>query len=77
MFSSDFGHWDVPDMREVLAEAYEAVEKGLLTEEDFRDFSFVNPVRFWGEVNPAFFEGTRVEAEAAHVLAESKQPAHA
>ena len=65
MFSSDFGHWDVPDMREVLAEAYESVEKGLLTEEDFHDFSFVNPVRFWGDVNPAFFEGTRVEAEAA------------
>ena len=77
MFSSDFGHWDVPDMREVLAEAYEAVEKGLLTEDDFRDFSFVNPVRFWGEVNPNFFEGTRVEAEAVRVLAESKQPARA
>ncbi len=77
MFSSDFGHWDVLDMREVLAEAYEAVEKGLLTEDDFRDFSFVNPVRFWGEVNGAFFEGTRVEAEAARVLAERKQPARA
>ena len=27
-----------------------------------------NAVRFWGEVNPAFFKGTAVEKQAADVL---------
>ena len=57
-FSSDIGHWDVPDMREVLAEAYELVERGLLTEDDFRAFTFETPVKLWGGANPRFFEGT-------------------
>ena len=69
MFSSDIGHWDVPDMREVLEEAHELVERGLLTSEDFRDFVFANPVRFYTSVNPHFFRGTRVEREAAAVVA--------
>ena len=39
-----------------------------MSEDDFRDFVFVNPVRFWGEANPNFFKGTAVEAEAAALL---------
>jgi predicted TIM-barrel fold metal-dependent hydrolase len=69
IFSSDIGHFDVPDMREVVPEAYELVEHGLLTDEDFRDFTFGNAVRFWGEVNPDFFRGTTVEKAAAEALA--------
>jgi predicted TIM-barrel fold metal-dependent hydrolase len=69
MFSSDMGHWDVPDMTEVLGEAYELVERGLIGDDDFRDFTFTNPVRFYTSVNPDFFAGTRVEAEAAAVVA--------
>jgi hypothetical protein len=69
MFSSDMGHWDVPDMTEVLPEAYELVDDGLITEADFEDFVFTNPVRFYTSVNPDFFVGTRVEAEAAKVVA--------
>jgi predicted TIM-barrel fold metal-dependent hydrolase len=69
MFSSDIGHWDVPDMREVLGEAHELVERGLLSDADFRDFVFTNPVRFYTAVNPDFFRGTRVEAAAAAVSA--------
>ncbi len=69
LFSSDIGHFDVPDMTEVVPEAYELVEHGLLTEDDFRDFMFTNAVRFWGEVNPDFFKGTVVEKQAADVLA--------
>jgi predicted TIM-barrel fold metal-dependent hydrolase len=69
LFSSDIGHFDVPDMAEVVPEAHELVEHGLLTDDDFRDFMFANAVRFWGEVNPEFFEGTVVENAAAHVLA--------
>ena len=69
IFSSDIGHFDVPDMTEVVPEAYELVEHGLINETDFRDFMFANAVRFWGEVNPNFFKGTAVEKQAAEVLA--------
>jgi predicted TIM-barrel fold metal-dependent hydrolase len=69
LFGSDIGHFDVQDMKEVVPEAYELVEEELITNEDFRDFMFTNPVRFWGEANPNFFKGTRVEKEAASLLA--------
>jgi predicted TIM-barrel fold metal-dependent hydrolase len=68
IFSSDIGHWDVPDMTEVLEEAYELVEDGLLTEEDFRDFVFTNPVTLWTGMNPDFFKGTVVEKAAAQLV---------
>jgi predicted TIM-barrel fold metal-dependent hydrolase len=70
LFSSDIGHFDVPDMTDVVPEAYELVEHGLITDDDFRDFMFTNAVRFWGEVNPDFFKGTVVEKAAAEVLAQ-------
>ena len=69
LFSSDIGHFDVPDMEDVVPEAYELVEHELITADDFRDFMFANAVRFWGEVNPDFFKGTAVEKQAADVLA--------
>ena len=68
-FSSDIGHFDVPDMTGVVPEAYELVEHGLLDDDDFRAFMFENAVRFWGETNPDFFKGTVVEKQAAEVLA--------
>lgn len=68
LFGSDIGHFDVTDMAAVLPEAYELVEEGLMTGDDFRDFVFTNPVHFWGDANPAFFEGTAVEKEAAALL---------
>ncbi len=67
IFSSDIGHWDVPDMREVTHEAYEMVEKGLIGEDDFRRFVFENPGRMWLGMNPDFFKGTKVE-QAARTL---------
>src|SRR5262249_6828601 len=67
-FTSDIGHFDVRAMTEVVPEAYELVEHGLLDDDDFRDFMFTNAVRFWGEVNPDFFKGTVVEKQAAEVL---------
>jgi predicted TIM-barrel fold metal-dependent hydrolase len=69
IFSSDIGHFDVPDMTAVVPEAYELVEHELISSADFRDFMFANAVRFWGEVNPDFFKGTVVEKAAAEVLA--------
>jgi predicted TIM-barrel fold metal-dependent hydrolase len=68
IFGSDIGHFDVPDMRMCLPEAYELVEDGLITANDFRDFTFANAVRLWGTQNPRFFEGTAVAKQAAEVL---------
>lgn len=65
---SDIGHFDVTDMASVIAEAHELVDDGLMSEADFRDYSFANTVRLLGGMSPAFFEGTAVEAEAAAVL---------
>jgi hypothetical protein len=69
IYSSDIGHFDVIDMRDPLPEAWELVEDGLITADNFRDFTFTNAVRLWGTQNPRFFEGTVVAKEAA-VLAE-------
>jgi len=69
MFSSDLGHWDVPDMTGILPEAYELVEHERIDERAFADFVFGNPVRFYTRLNPDFFKGTRVEAEVAKLLA--------
>lgn len=63
ILGSDIGHWDVPDMTEVLEEVYELLEHGLLTEEDLRDFVFTNPVSMLAGSNPDFFKGTVVEKE--------------
>ena len=73
IFSSDIGHFDVPDMMDVLPEAYELVDDGLITTDDFRDFTFANAVRMFGTGNPRFFEGTAVAKAAATVLAEAKK----
>jgi predicted TIM-barrel fold metal-dependent hydrolase len=67
-FASDLGHWDVPEFDEPLAEAYELVEHGILDRDQLRDFLFVNPVRFYGSLNPDFFTGTVLEREAAALL---------
>ncbi len=61
MFSSDLGHWDVVDFGDVLAEAHEQTDKGLMSDEDFRDFVFTNPARFTTRTNPDYFKGTVVE----------------
>ncbi len=69
LFGSDIGHFDVADMTHVVPESYELVEDGLISEDDFRDFMFANPVRFWGEADPDFFKGTVVAKEAEALLA--------
>ena len=69
LFGSDLGHWDVPDMRAVLPEAYEMRERELVDDLDFRDFSCDNALRLHAGMNPDFFAGTRVEAYAKDFLA--------
>jgi predicted TIM-barrel fold metal-dependent hydrolase len=68
IFSSDIGHFDVIDFRDPVPDAYQLVEKELITLADFRDFTFANTVRLWGTQNPRFFEGTVVAKEAGAVL---------
>ena len=67
MFSSDIGHWDVPVLAEVLEEAWEPVEEGAISEDDFREFTFVNAADFYRGPNPNFFDGT-VVADAVAAL---------
>ncbi len=69
ILGSDISHWDVPDMTEPVAEAYELVERGVITDGDFRDLTLVNPVRLHATGNPDFFAGTVCEDAAAIVLA--------
>jgi predicted TIM-barrel fold metal-dependent hydrolase len=70
LFSSDIGHWDVRDMAEVVEEAYELVEHGLYTPDQFRDFVFANPVDLYCTGNPGFFDGTVIEDQVrAHLAA--------
>ena len=65
LFSSDVGHFDVTDMSEVLEEAWELVEHGLIREDDFRQFTFENAARLHTALNPDFFKGTVVEDAVA------------
>jgi predicted TIM-barrel fold metal-dependent hydrolase len=73
IYGSDLGHWDLPDMRDAAAEAYELVEKDVISEENFRDFVFVNPVKFVTALNPDFFKGTVVEHAVNKLLAEGRE----
>ena len=77
IFSSDIGHWDVTDMEEVLEEAYELVEHGLLDEAQFKEFTFAHVAQLHGGMNPDFFKGTVVEADVAGLLAQQSVPAKA
>ncbi|MDA8044380.1 MAG: amidohydrolase family protein [Actinomycetota bacterium] len=69
IFASDIGHWDVPDMRQVLIEAWELVEHGTIDEEEFKDFTCANVARMHLAVNPDFFVSTAVEGQIKQVLA--------
>src|SRR5207245_398256 len=71
IYSSDIGHFDVIDMRDPLREAWELVEDGLITEANFRDFTFDNAVRLWRTQNPQFLYCTVV---AKHTAAQLPQP---
>jgi hypothetical protein len=68
MLGSDIGHWDVPDMRHVMHEVLEPLDAGWITAQDLRDFVFTNPVSFYTDTNPDFFEGTSVEGEVRSLL---------
>jgi predicted TIM-barrel fold metal-dependent hydrolase len=68
IFSSDIGHWDVTDMEEVLEEAHELVDDGLIDLGQFKEFVFSNPAMLHAGMNPDFFKGTVVERDVAALL---------
>ena len=72
ILGSDIAHWDVRDMTDPIAEAYELVERSVIDERAFRELTFVNPVRLHGGANPDFFAGSVCEAEAGRVLREDR-----
>jgi predicted TIM-barrel fold metal-dependent hydrolase len=71
-FGSDVGHWDVTDVGHVVVEARELVDDGFITEADFKEFMFSNPVELHARVNPDFFTGTRVEQDVDKFLREGR-----
>jgi len=71
MFSSDIGHWDVPDMSTVVAESFEMVDKGYISAEQWRQVVFDHPVEMYTRADPHFFDSTCVAADAARWTAGS------
>ncbi len=69
VFSSDIGHWDVPDIKTVLLESHKLADKGLISEADYRDFVFTYPAQLHLRANPEFFAGTVVEGATAKLAA--------
>ncbi|HWH76885.1 MAG TPA: amidohydrolase family protein, partial [Candidatus Binatus sp.] len=68
VFSSDFTHFDVPDFKDVIPEAFEMVEKNFITEQDFKEFTFANAALLHTRNNPDFFKGSVVEQAVANEL---------
>jgi hypothetical protein len=62
VFSSDFTHFDLPDFADIIPKAFEMVEKGFVTEQDFRELTFTNAAMLHTSNDPTFFKGTAIEA---------------
>jgi predicted TIM-barrel fold metal-dependent hydrolase len=69
MMGSDLGHWDVPSFTMPLVEAYELVEDGILTPEQFKEFVNTNAVRFYAGTGSSFFAGTAVQEDTERTQA--------
>jgi hypothetical protein len=52
----------------VVEEAHELVDDGLISEEDFYDYTFANAAMLYAGMNPDFFKGTVCEAAVAKLL---------
>jgi hypothetical protein len=52
----------------VIPEAFEMVEKGFVTEQDFCEFTFINAAMLHTRSNSRFFKGTLVEQAVAGEL---------
>ncbi len=63
LLGSDLGHWDAPDATQFLTEAWEQVERGLLTPEQLRAVTFDDPLRALAGSGLGPFRGTAVHDE--------------
>jgi hypothetical protein len=68
VFSSDIGHWDVPDLQAPLPNSHRLLERGLLSKEDYRAFVFDEVVRLHTRLNPGFFDGTVIEESVSTAM---------
>ena len=59
-------------MSEIVEEAYELVEHGLIGEPDLQSMLFDNAIAFWTANNPTFFRGTAVNTRCC--FGEPKSP---
>lgn len=75
IYSSDVGHWDVPEFTDPLADSWELVEQGVISADDFKAFVFSNPYKFYTEANADFFKGTAVEAKLQAAAAKAAKAA--
>lgn len=66
-WASDSGHWDVPDLTAVLAETWRLVEQGAISEAQFKNLVSDNPIRFFSEKNPRFFDDTALSLKKSKV----------
>ena len=74
ILGSDIGHWDVTDVSDVLCEAYELVDDGVMDASDFQEFVFTNPVELYAGTHADFFVGTSVEHEVAEARRRLEAP---
>ena len=74
IYSSDAGHWDVPEFNTTLADTWQLVEDGAISADNFRHLVFKGPYDFYTANNPGFFQGTAVEAQLGK-QASSPEPA--
>ena len=65
ILGTDISHWDAPVMNEVIVEAFELLEDKVIDADDFRAFTFENPVKLHQSSNKNFFAGTVCEQAAA------------
>jgi len=73
ILGSDIGHFDVVVAATVLGEAWEMVDDELISEADFRAFTFTNVVELYRSMNPDFFVGTVIEAAAEQEFARRQE----
>jgi predicted TIM-barrel fold metal-dependent hydrolase len=67
ILGTDISHWDAPVMNEVLVEAFELVTDKVVDADDFRAFTFENPVSLHTAANKDFFLGTSCEQAVAAI----------
>jgi predicted TIM-barrel fold metal-dependent hydrolase len=73
IYSSDAGHWDVPEFNTTLADTWQLVEDGAISAENFKQLVFSGPYNFYTANNPGFFQGTAVETRLQAIRKSAEQ----